>query len=202
MIATAMSEDRELDAVLATAEDALAREVIRKADIGEAWAAVHRRIERVRPYCRQLRVSLAKLDASRTVENTVAARSHCRDLRIVIRELNLSAKIEFHCEEATCSLLETPRTTCWKATLKDMLPNPLLEQLAFGTDAHRAGPDPVMSQSVPAAVVRIDKPKAIGVPPSLLRQTVDLAALVASYLQYYFIDVYLQIVCLPTLFPH
>jgi len=195
------TERNELDAVLAVAEDALAREIIRTADVGEEWGAVQRRIEMIRPHARQLRVALARLDESRTDENKDAARTHCREFRLVLRELNPSVTIEFRCDQPTCSLIESPRTTCWKKTLEQMLPNPFPERLAFApetiaTASGQASPEPGVAVRTPQAIPGFDRAK-----PPLLRQAFDLLALVAAYLQYFFIDVYLQIACLPSIFP-
>jgi hypothetical protein len=195
------NEEDELDAILASAEDALAREIIRTSDVGEEWGAVQRRIERIRPHTRQLRIALARLDESRTGENTDAARAHCRELRLVLKELNPLAKIEFRCDQPSCSLIESTRTTCWKKTLEQMLPNPFLERLAFAPEALVIASDgltPKPEVAIRALEVTPDVARAT---PSLLRQAIDLLALVAAYLQYYFIDVYLQIAFLPSIFP-
>ena len=196
-----MAKDNELDAVLAAAEDALTRVAVGTADIGEAWADVRRRIERVRPQCRQLRIALARLDESRTPDNADTARAHCRELRVALRELHPAAAITYRCDQPWCSLLESPRTTCWRSALEGMLPDPLLERLAFGPEANAGGPDLAIAHQDAVAAGRETAPKAARATPSLLRQTFDLFTLVVAYLQYYFIDVCLQIVSLPSLFP-
>lgn len=202
MLAVATSEG--LGAALAQAEAALTRSAINFVDAGAGWTEISRKLDRVRPYCRQLRDALVELDIlSESTASVDKARANCRDLRAVLFELNPSAAIPFYCDQPLCSLLRSPRTTCWLNHLEGMIA--ARRRIETSTNSLTATPPPAPDQAIsrpdaaPSAQ-HIVRPIARAT-PSLLRQTIDLFVLAVAYLLYFFIDVHLQILSLPSIFP-
>jgi hypothetical protein len=195
-------EQAGLDATLANAEAALARAAFNPADHGADWAAISRKLGIIRPYCRQLRAALAELDATESTDNIDTARSFCRELRAIFLELNPAATIPFRCDQPSCSVLRSPRTTCWVVHLESAIDTTRHAETLSDKPASTPPPSPapaVQHYGANSANQEFIRPVARARPP-LLRQTFDLLILVAAYLQYYFIDVQLQILSLPFIF--
>lgn len=128
------------------------------------------------------------------------ARDHCREMRLACLALSPASAIPFHCLDQSCLLLRRPRKTCWIS---------LIESSAFTFGKN----DPVQKQVGSVASLQSDhaaksffnQTEIIGPAglerrreaPSILRQGLNLLALISAYLVYYFADVQLQIVSLP-----
>ena len=192
----------KLDAVLLSAKAASARAVIGSADREAGWAKTSLKLDYVRVYCRQLRAALADLDSPETTGNVDRARANCRELRMVLLELRPSAMIPFHCDQPSCLLLRSPRTTCWLDHLEGVIAAPHHSE-AFANGAMSA---PVRSRarsvrrSAAGSSERKPSSKDARASASLLRQSIDLLILVLAYLAYFFIDVQLQILTLRSIF--
>jgi hypothetical protein len=195
-------EQAGLDATLASAEAALARAVITAAADGVDWTATNRKLGIVRPYCRQLRAALAELDAAESTGNIDKARSYCRELRSIFIELNPAATIPFRCDQPSCSVLRSPRTTCWLVHLESAVETTRRAETLSDEPASAPPPSiaPAVQRSGGVSVMQKRIRPSARASPSLLRQTVDLLLLIGAYLQYYFIDVQLQIMSLPYIF--
>jgi len=194
----------DLGANLVSAEAALARAVIKSVNASADWARTKLELDGVRTYCRQLRAALVELDGAGLIANIDKARSYCRELRVFLLELNPSATIPFHCDAPSCGLFRSPRTTCWLDSLDGVIGafRPIENSL---NSLARA---PAPTSGLPA----INRPD-IGIsaehPTStnalarsqLLRQTVGFLALILAYVAYFHVDVQLQIVGLPWIFP-
>ena len=197
-----MFQREPLEVTLASAEAALTRAVIALVDVSASWSKTNSKLGSVRLYCRQLRGALVKLEHSDATENLDNARACCRELRAVFLELDPSAKIPFRCLDPSCLLLHSPRTTCWLNYLEDAT------VVAGRLETSSAGLNRVLPDSPDQAAPGFN----VGFPAqernttaarasrSLLRQTIDLVVLVIAYLSYFFIDVELQILTLPTIF--
>lgn len=197
-----MATKREgLEAALAHAEAALARIVIKAMESSAVWVAVNFKLDKVCTLCRQLRAALVELDHSKLTANIENARDYCREVRTVLLELNNSATIPFYCDEQSCALLRSPRTTCWRNHLESMIA------------AYRPSisPDPLPSVQVqiPAQATYLSErnastqkasSKVVLARSRLLRQTVGFLALVLAYLKYHHIEVQLEILKLPSIF--
>lgn len=116
-----MTVTKALDAILDAAEADLACAAIRSVYVDAGCDETRLNLDRVRPYCRELRAALAELDKLESADNVDKARANCRDLRAVIIELNPSAAVSFHCEDPTCSVFRSPRTTCWVKQLEALI---------------------------------------------------------------------------------
>ncbi|MBE0624397.1 MAG: hypothetical protein IH606_06245 [Burkholderiales bacterium] len=116
-----MTKTGALDAILDTAEVDLSSSAISSIDVNAGCDATTPNLDRVRPYCRELRASLGELDKLDCADNVETARANCRDLRTVLIALNPSATIPFHCDAPTCSLFHSPRTTCWGDDLEALI---------------------------------------------------------------------------------
>ena len=181
----------------------LARAVINFVDTSEDWAEANRKLNSVRPYCRQLRAALVELNRSDSADNANKARTHCRYIRAVFLEMDPSATIPFNCNEPSCSVLLSPRTTCWLDHLRGLLTEHhrsehssddsiALPTLSVDGAAHPSDIE-ASAQELAASDMRTS--------PSMLRQSMGLFGLELAYFQYYFVDVQLQILNLPSLFP-
>ena len=191
-------EKKKLYDTLASAEAALVRTVIKSAQVGASWADTSRKLGLVRPYCRQLRSALIELDSAESAKAIEKVRANCRELRAVFLELDRSAKIPFRCDQPSCSVLRLPRTTCWIAFLDGLTSVPGDSEIAPDEEAglQVQTPAPALQRSAATSTPR-RLPGTQRSAPSLLRQTVDLLALVLAYLFYFFVDVQLQILMLP-----
>jgi hypothetical protein len=196
-----MAIQQEFDAALANAEAALARATIHSADTGANWANTRPKIDHVRLYCRQLRAALAEMDRSESAADGDTARAYCRELRAVFLELNRSAKIPFRCDQPSCSVLQSPRTTCWFGHLENMAaaPDSSTDGPIEPAPAPALAPAVSMHRAIPVSLPRGPIRAVAHAMPSLVRETVAFAALIIAYLQYFFIDVQLQILSLPVL---
>lgn len=194
-----MSIPKALEVALISAESAFARALIGSTDAGASWAETRHLIFKVRAHCRQLHAALARLNRSESATNIERARAHCRELRAVFLELNPSALIPFRCLERTCSLLGSPRTSCWLAFLEASIAAHRLPEQTSGI------PIPIPNAEPDQAIARLhgsvskQEPVARDSGPgiSLLRQATDLLVLVLAYLLFFFIDVELRIASLP-----
>lgn len=195
-----MTGQAELGTTLASAEAALARAIVGSADAGASWSKTNLKLDYVRVYCRQLRAALADLGGSRSTANIDKARATCRELRVAFLELNPAATIPFRCDEASCSVLRSPPTTCWLDHLERLIA--ASRQLGARVDGQSAAPDPAPAKaparSGAGSVALNPWPDAARTAASPLRQGIDLLALVLAYLFYYFADVQLQIATLPS----
>ena len=191
-------EKEKLYDALASAEAALVRTVIKSAEVGASWADTSRKLGLVRPYCRQLRSALIELDSAESAKAIENVRANCRELRAVFLELDRSAKIPFRCDQPSCSVLRLPRTTCWISFLDGLISLPGDLEIAPDekADLPVQKPVPDLQRSAATSAQRL-LPGTQRSAPSLLRQTVDLLALVLAYLFYFFVDVQLQILMLP-----
>ena len=191
-------EKQKLYATLASAEAALARAVIQSAEAGASWIDTSRKLGMVRPYCRQLRSALIELDGAESANTIEKVRANCRELRAVFLELHRSARIPFRCDQPSCSVLRSPRTTCWIGFLDGLIsvPGDLEITREKKADLPVQTPAPALQRSA-AISAQAPLPGSQHSAPSLLRQAIDLLALVLAYLLYFFIDVQLQILMLP-----
>ncbi|MBE0626079.1 MAG: hypothetical protein IH606_14835 [Burkholderiales bacterium] len=188
---------------LAVAETVLAPAFMHTADSSAGSTESSLSLERVRAYCSKLRAAVVELDSVNSVANVETARDYCSDLRAAFLEMGLIATLPFHCDEPICAMLRSPRTACWIDCLEDLV----LLHSASGTSASDwrllpAPADPVSARRYDRAY-RAQRAEAQGAlpGPSLARQAVGLLALILAYLAYYHIDVQLQILHLPSLFP-
>lgn len=115
----------ELEATLATTEAALDRTVVGAIGVSARWVAIAASLDKVRGCCRELHSALLQLRCSESASDLEYARSCCREIRVVLLELNRSASIPYRCLDPSCSLLATPRRTCWFNSLDDTLSGPL-----------------------------------------------------------------------------
>ena len=173
-----VTKPRQLETALATAQAALADTAINPVDVSAGWVGRKFKLDRVRAYC--------------------------RELRIVFLELNPSATVPFRCDEPSCALLRSPRTTCWLNHLEGVIAaDRRLE--TFASSLTRAGaPTPDQANhrfNNIAFPAQEPSPTDARVRPFLPRQTIDLLALILAYLLYFHIDVQLQIVSLLSSFP-
>ncbi|MBK5105395.1 MAG: hypothetical protein JJE42_14195, partial [Burkholderiales bacterium] len=86
----------ELEAVLASAEFALANAAIGPADAIAGGTRTRRNLEHIRFHCRQLRTALVELagsDLADNIDKVDKARCICRELRTAFLELNPAATI-------------------------------------------------------------------------------------------------------------
>ena len=189
-----MTKREDLDANLASADAAL------DAD----WVKTSPNLMRMRTGCRHLRAALVELDGSNTAANSDKARTFCRAMRAVLLELAPCATIPFRCDETSCLVLGSPRTTCWLDCLEGVIAAPPFPAAPAVVSATPPG----MPPSAPARAIRrsgIDTPvqKQISrnarTEPSLARQAVGLLALTSAYLAYFHVDVQLQILMLPSI---
>jgi hypothetical protein len=191
-----------LDVVLASAEAALARAVITSADASSGWAEANLKLDNLRTCCRQLRAALVELNRTESTANFDEARAYCRQLRAVLLELDRSASISFHCMDLSCALLLSPRTTCWLHCLDGAVA--LAHHAEASADDLIAVPIPSPDHAIHPCnngfSVQETIPGDARVRPSLLRQTIGLLALSFAYLNYYFIEVQLEILNLPLIF--
>ena len=197
-----MTKHKPLDASLATAEAALVRAQISSVDTTSTWTNAKLKLDYVRARCRQLRAALIELDKSESAGKVDEVRTSCRDLRAVFLELNRSATIPFRCDQPSCFVLQSPRTTCWLGHLDGMIEtSDRLDASAKNrTGAPLLAPMDAIQQAVVASAAQKHRPRGIRPNPSLFRQSVDLLTLAVAYLFYFFADVQLQIVMLPSIF--
>ena len=189
--------------VLASAEAALARAIIGSADIGASWVDTNLKLDKIRIYCRQLRAALVELGRSASTHNLDKSRSCCRELRAVILELIPSASLPFRCLDVSCALSSSPRTPCWFRLLECLIAAPSRAR----TPSECV--DEVPTSPIDQTVYRLNsgfsaqelRPGDLPARPPLLRQAIDLLALILAYLLYFHIDVELQILRLTSLFP-
>jgi hypothetical protein len=188
-----------LDVVLASAEAALARAAINPVDASAGWAETNLKLENVRTCCRQLRAALVELNRTESTANLDEARAYCRQLRAVLLELDHSASIPFHCMDLSCTLLLSPRTTCWLNCLDGAVA--LARHAEASADDLIAVPMPSPGLAIHPCnngfSVQETNSGDSRISPSLLRQTIGFLALLFAYLNYYFIDVQLEILNLP-----
>lgn len=181
----------------------LSRGATDSVDANRDRAAKSHELCKLRLYGRQVSAALAELDRSQSPDNVEDARRHCRELRLVLLELNPSATIPFHCDQPLCSVLRSPRTTCWIRHFQDLIQGPLaLEPSANDAICARV-PLPAQIRQEPDRSHFRKEPDRPVVRETLsdLRHAIELLGLELAYLQYYYFDVQLQILSLPSLFP-
>jgi len=118
---TTMTNTGAFDATLVTAEADLSCAAIGSIYDNAGCDAIRLKLDRVRPYCRELRVALAELDELASPANVDKVRTNCRDLRTVFIALNPSATIPFRCDDPACLIFCAPRTTCWLNQLEALI---------------------------------------------------------------------------------
>ena len=166
-------------------------------------AATNPHLYRVRVYCRELRAALMDLRQSKSAADLDKAQDYCRKVRAALLDLDRSAVIPFRCMDPSCTLLVPPRTSCWLSVLERALAPPAGLR-AYDEDAIDAP-----AAASPGAVAGHKNGTAAPLPGEagaaakilLVRQSVGFLALVAAYLLYFHIDIQLQILQLPALFP-
>jgi hypothetical protein len=172
-----VAQRKELEDALAEAEAALAAAARDLPPLGTGRDEAIAEIEKARAYCRQARAAL--IDLSRTE----ATAKPDEKVGVLIRKL-----LEISEPHAPAGVPAAPsgklavRGDSRKSQDGSQRPDSNRR-----SDADRAAPEPG-TPDAPAM-------------PSLARQGVSLLSLSASYLQYYFFDVHLQILSLPSLFP-
>lgn len=174
-----MTKREQLEAALAEAEAALAGAAIDLATIGVDRVEANANLEKTRGHCRNIRAALVKLSRS----ELVASSDERIDARIKQsgeasnREAGArppSRQVSKHAlrRESKSSPADSGQT---KPSVRF---NPV--RFNIGLSARQSG--------------RSDVPTG----PPLLRQAIDLLILALAYLQYYYIDVQLQIANLPS----
>lgn len=197
-----MRKRETLDAQLSIAEAAIVRATFGSAVIGAGWTDTKFKLDRARLYCRQLRAVLVELNDSESTDKLDKARAYCREVRAVLLELRPTATIPFNCLEPICSVLRSPRTTCWLDHLEGLIAaRRVLETSSNSlTKAQAPTPDQTTHRSdLDFSAQKARRKDALAMLP-LLRQTIGLLALVLAYLLYFHIDVQLQIVKLASIF--
>lgn len=191
------------DAVLALAGADFGEEVPAVIRHGARPAATNPLLYRVRLYCRELHAALIDLRRTKSAADLDKAQDHCRKVRAALLDVDRSAVIPFRCMDPSCSLLSAPRTACWLSVLERALAPPsgssacdegAIDAPAAAFPGDRAGRDSSAAAPLagePGAAAKI----------LLVRQSVGFLALVAAYLLYFHIDVQLQILQLPALYP-
>jgi hypothetical protein len=190
-----------LDATLTAAEIALARAVIKSIESGADWTSTNSKLDKVRSLCSQLRRALVELEGSKLVANIDHARAYCRELRTVFLELNPSASIPFHCDERSCTLLRSPRTTCWLNHLEGMIAaHRVIEPANSLPNTQVPVPARTIHRSNLNVSAQKSSPKVVLARSQLLRQTIGCLALVLAYLIYHHIEIQLEMLKLPSIF--
>ena len=150
-------------------------------------------------------INSAKVDAGRveTNANLDQARAHCRQLRVALGELNGTARIGFRCLELSCDLLFSPLTACWLDCLDGRIAVPPELETSSNCPFRISTPSP--DQAIHRFNIRFSaqepSPRDALARSSLPRQAIGLLALILAYLLYFHIDVQLQILSLPSIFP-
>jgi hypothetical protein len=186
-----MAKREQLESALAEAE--AARERL-EADLAKAEAALFNSV-----------TDASKIDANRAdaAAKVEKARARCRQLYTALAEPG-------HSEFITRSRkrLRTPVKLYGEVSKPSAATSPpsvpsSLHAVGAGNKTSQDGPrprEPVHRTEVSSAALALNSHGARAT-PYLLRQTVGLLALVLAYLAYFYVDVQLQIVKLPLLFP-
>jgi hypothetical protein len=181
-------------------EATLARKALGPVDSDGVATRADFHFQHLRAYCERLRTALSGADAS---DNIDKARSICRELRSAFLELNLGVTIPFRCLEPSCMLIQLPRTTCWIDHLEVAIAARGLTRAS--PRAPTGAPAPALGQTTAAETTESraqERGRGDGLTGSLLlRQTVGFVALILAYLAFFHVDVQLQIVSLPAIFP-
>ena len=172
-----MTIREELEAALGKAEADLTDAVINSAKVGADRVEAH-----------------ANLDK---------ARAHCRQLRAALVELNGPVRIGFRCLDLSCDLLFSLRTTCWLDCLDGRIAVPPELETSSNCPFRISTPSPdqaIHRFNIGFSALEPSRRDAVARLP-LVRQTIGLLALILTYLLYFHIDVQLQILKLPSMFP-
>ena len=174
-LAQAEAAREYLEAALAKAEAALVTTVTDAAKIDANRSEANAKVDKARARCRQLRAALVDPDHSEFI-----TRSRERVNTLAKQSEGLSKR------EATASSLSTQ--------ISEHLARGENAQHKFGQRKPNQGFNSGFSKQEPV-------PKDAPARPYLLRQTIGLLALTSAYLAYFHVDVQLQIICLPSIFP-
>jgi hypothetical protein len=176
-LAKAEAAREYLEAALARAEAALIDSVAdgSRLDANRAEAAAD--VDRARARCRRLRAALVQLDASAS--------------RASLREWSSSQVMQSRegfkpdAPASPSSIPSTAPAVCSESKNSQREPSQ-------GKTIHRADT---------GSAARETEPRDVCARSALLRQTIDLSALILAYLAYFHVDVQLQILNLPSIIP-
>jgi hypothetical protein len=172
-----VTKREELEAALAKAEAALADVVIDAAKVDADRAEANANLEKARAHCRRVRAALIELNR---VGPT--ARSG-EELDILIRQLLEVSKLVAGASPPSRQISEHPDRAKYNRSQDESgRPKPV-HRFKIGFLALELGPRGALARR------------------SLMRQTIGLSALTLTYLQYYYFDVQLQLLSLPSTFP-
>jgi hypothetical protein len=167
----------ELEAALAKAEAALGNAVINASTVDADRAEANANLEKARADCRRVRAALIELNRSKPT-----ARSG-EELDILIRQLLEVSKLVAGASPTSRPLSE----------------HPVRRKNNRSQDESRRQ-EPVHGFNIGFLAQEPSPRDALAI-QSLIRQTIALSALTLAFLQYYYLDVQLQILSLPSNFP-
>lgn len=176
-----MTKREDLEAALAQAEAAQER---LEAALAEAKAAL------VNTVTDASRIDANQAEASAKVEK---ARARCRQLRAALIEPSRAELITRSRER-----IDTQSKQSDDLSKREATESPPSKQLS---EPAVRGEDNKRSQDESRRQKSIHRVKNALASSRLVRQTMGLAAMTVAYLQYYFLDVQLQILSLPSVFP-
>jgi hypothetical protein len=193
----------ELDAALVLAGAGFAEGIPGAIRQGARSVVTNPHLYRARLYCRDLHAALTSLHRSESVADRDRALDCCRRVRGALLEIDRNAAIPFRCLDPSCSLLGTPRTTCWLGVLERALAAPpgLETSQERAVAALTGESDQGKAPSGRSASGRPFSRAGAASDPQVVRQGIGFLALVSAYLLFFHIDVQLQILTLPSLFP-
>ncbi len=201
-----MSKPLELEAALARAETALTYAVANSAHVGAGWIGESAVLDKARVSCSRLHAALVERKRSESNTSFDEVHGRCRDMRDAVLELNPSASLPLACFlNMPCELSSTPPAVCWLEVLEDAIPAHTQKDTApkRPVRAPTSSAKQAVRQSDHGSSLRVAQPrvKATHADPSLRRHAIGLLALILAYLVYFHVDVQLQILSLPSLFP-
>lgn len=171
-----MTKREELEAALAKAEAALADAVISASTVDADRAEANANLEKARAYCRRVRAALIELNRSKPT-----ARSG-EEIDILIRQLLEVSKLMAGARSPSRQLSEHPVRGKNNRSQDESRRQEPVHGFNIGFLAHELSPRDALARQ------------------SLIRQTIGLSALTLAFLQYYYFDVQLQILSLPSNF--
>jgi hypothetical protein len=171
-----VAKRKELEAALAKAEAALANAVINTAKLDANRTEANANIDKIRAYCRRARAELIELKHS---ESTAGSGE---EVDILIRQLLEVSKRGSTASPPSRQLSEHAVRGRNKRSQDESSRRKPIHRLNIGFSAQKPS-----HGNAPAR-------------PSLPRQAIGLLALILAYLQYFFLDVQLQILRLPSNF--
>jgi len=171
-----MTKQEELETALAKAEAALANAVINTSTVDAAQAEANTNLEKARAHCRQVR---AALNAFKRLGPTARLGD---EFDIHIRQLLDVSKRLAEASHPSRQLSEHP------------------VRANNGLQEDSARQEPVHPFNIGSSPRKLSPTDALTRRP-LIPQTIALFALTLAYLQYYYFEVQLQILSLPSIFP-